>query len=64
MKIEPANLSEGFGLGDEEKDIRDKSYIFSLRMVVSFIELGTCLKGGSAVFQVFVFVSVCFLFYI
>lgn len=38
----------------EKGEIRDGSYIFGLRMMVSFIELGTCLKGGFAVlFQVF-----------
>lgn len=41
----------------EKGEIRDGSYIFGLRMMVSFIELGSCLKGGFAVlFQVFFYV--------
>lgn len=61
MKIKPTNLSDGLGLGDEEEEASG----MSLRMILAFIELGTCLKGGSAVFQVFVVVVFfCFLFYV
>ena len=42
MKIKPTNLSEGLSLGDEGKETPG----MSLRMLLSFIELETCLKGG------------------